>query len=251
MNTLRKFKLKTTPRRAAIEYITSIHQTAQAEGIKTLARRIEEMKTELRGLLAPFLAPNQTYFFAELYCVAVCDLISALTSLMELNTIVSTYCNFRASPCSSLFEALAEAYNSVELSFASVGRMQEHHLRTWILPYNYAVLAESQLERCRLLRAWVADDPAKASSDLYEPDETLKAEQAQIDEYNSVLATLLSLQEVDLSGNCLAYAEQQLFQSYLKHKQYAELLAIRRGYTMSPKGYLLSEDIRDPGLKGQ
>jgi hypothetical protein len=51
--------------------------------------------------------------------------------------------------------------------------IQETNLGTWILPSHYGLLAESQLKRCELLRAWVADDPAQAGRALYQPEEIL------------------------------------------------------------------------------
>jgi hypothetical protein len=260
-----KSKLKTTPRRAAIEYITSIHRRTEAEGMKVLVQRIEEMRAVIQEFeyfqIFNAHAFQQTCFFVELYCFAVNELSAALISLMELNKLVSSYCNFRPSPCSSLFDCMAPEYNSLQIRFETVGLIQETHLRTWILPQHYGLLTDSQLERCQLLRAWVADDPARASSGLYQPGEALEAEQAQMEAYIqakmeayiSVIGSHASLENVRMSGIYLTHAEQQVFLSYSKHKQFAELLAIRRGHTILPQEshYLHNEDIRDPGLNDQ
>jgi len=261
-----KSKLKTTPRRAAIEYIKSIHQQKEAEGMKVLMQRGEEMRATIEAWDAFSRILNahafqQTCFFVELYCFAVNELSAALISLMELNTLVSSYCNFRPSPCSSLFDCMAPEYNSLQIRFETVGLIQETHFRTWILPPHYGLLTDSQLERCQLLRAWVADDPARASSGLYQPEEGLEAEQAQMKAYIqakieaniSVIGRHASLENARMSGIYLTHAEQQVFLSFSKHKQFAELLAIRRGHTILPQEshYLHNGDIRDPCLNDQ
>jgi hypothetical protein len=61
----------------------------------------------------------------------------------------------------------------------------------------------------------------------------------------------LCLERVSLSGIYLRHAEDQMFLSHSKFKQYAKLLAIRHGYTPKESDYLLNEDIRDPSLTEQ
>jgi hypothetical protein len=273
MNTLSELrsKLTTTPRRAAIEYITSIHQRTEAEGMKVLVQRIAEMRATIEKLdnLSRIFNANafaQTCFFIELYCVAVSELCAALTSLMELNTLVSTYCNFRSSPCSTLYDWMAPEYNSVQILFGAVSLIQDTHLQAWILPQHYGVLTESQVKRCELLRACVADDPAQAGSGLYQPEEAfgtedsqmeaytsvngsrsdLAAEHARMADYISVIGGRVTLENVSLSGIQLTHAEQQMFLKYSKHKQFAELLAIQRGDTIARHHYLSNEDIEGP-----
>jgi len=248
-----KSKLKTTPRRAAIDYIMSIHRRTEVEGIKFLVQRVEEMREVMRRFecypIFNAYPLQQTCFFVELYCVAVTELSTAITSLMELNTLLSSYCNFRPSRCSSLFDSMALEYNALQLRFGTVSLIQETHLRTWILPSHYGLLAESQLKRCELLRAWVADDPAQAGHALYQPEENLDAERAQMEAYISVIRSRVSLERVSLSGIYLRHAEDQMFLSHSKFKQYAELLAIRHGYAPKESDYLLNEDIRNSSLR--
>ena len=251
-----KSKLKITPRRTAVDYIMSIHRRTEVEGIKVLVQRVEEMR-EVVQRIEYYQCFNayplqQTCFFVELYCVAVTELSTAITSLMELNTFVSTYCNFRASPCSSLFDSMTLEYNALQLLFETVGLIQETHLGTWILPTHYGLLAESQLKRCELLRAWVADDPAQAGHPSYQPEQNLDAERAQqMEAYISVIRSRVSLERVSLAGTYLRHAEDRMFLSHSKFKQYAGLLAIQRGYTPKASDYLLNEDIRDPVFEGQ
>jgi hypothetical protein len=246
-----KFKLKTTPRRAAIEYITAIHRKTEAEGMKVLLRQVDEMQGAVRESIwhRAFNGHTlqQTCFFIELYCVAVSELSTALISLMELNTFVSCYCNFRPSPCSSLFDSMAPEYNSLQIRFSTVDLIEETYLRSWILPQHYGPLIESQLERCQLLRAWVAEDPAHASTGLYRPEKPLETEKAQMEAYISVIARRASLENVSMAATYLMHAEQEVLLNYSKHQQYAELMAIRGGYTSPPKEfrYLHNEDIRD------
>jgi len=284
MNTLKelKSKLKMTPRRTAIEYLKSIHQQKEAEGMKVLMQRIEEMRATIEAWDAFSRVFNthvfkQTCFFVELYCVAVSDLCAALTSLMELNSLVSGYSNFHPSPCSPLYRGMSQEYDPLQILFGTVSLIQNTHLRAWILPQHYGLLTESQLRRCELLRARVADDPARVSSDLYPPEEALAADDSQADDsqmeeytsvsdsrsdlyppeafpaeharmeaYISVIGRRVTLENVSLSGISLAYAEQQMFLSHSKHKQFAELLAIQRGSTIGPHHYLLNEDIEGP-----
>lgn len=124
--------------------------------MKVLLRQVDEMQAAVReSVWHPVFNGHtlqQTCFFIELYCLAVSELSAALISMMELNTFVSGYCNFRPSPCSSLFDWMAPEYNSLEIRFSTVDLIQERHLRSWILPQHYGVLVQSQLERCQLLR---------------------------------------------------------------------------------------------------
>jgi hypothetical protein len=254
---LNKLKIKTTPRRAAIAYLTSIHRMAETEGIKVFVQRVEQMKAIIREFacvpIRKVYVVRQACFFAELYCIAVSDLSAALTSMMELNTFVAAYCNFHPSPCSWLFDWMAETYNALQLHLATVGLIQETYLRCSVLPPHYGLLADLQLERCEWLRAWVADDPNQATKDLYQHGETLKPEQDQMEVYISLIRERVSLENVSVSGIRLAHAEDQVFLSYSKYKQCAELLAIRRG-DKAGRGefcYLLNDDLRDHRLENQ
>ncbi len=90
-------------------------------------------------------------------------------------------------------------------------------MRSWILPQHYGVLIQSQLERCQLLRAWVAEDPTRASSDLYQPEEPLE----ELSMRRWKLTFLLSagaraLENVSMSATYLAHAEQRGVAELLK-----------------------------------
>ncbi len=80
-----------------------------------LVRQVDEMQAAVReSVWHPVLNGHtlqQTCFFIELYCLAVSELSAALISVMELSTFVFSYCNFRPSPCSSLFDWMAPEYN--------------------------------------------------------------------------------------------------------------------------------------------
>jgi hypothetical protein len=247
-----KSNLKTTPRRAAIEYITSIHRTAEAEGIKVLARQIEEMQANVQEFIfLPICKDgvlNQTCFLVELYCFAVNELSTALTSMMELNTFVSAYSNFQPSPCSWLFDQMARAYNALQLDNSTVDLIEETHLRSLVLPRYYVPLVDLQLELCESLRALVADDPNQATKDLHQPDENLESEQGQMRTYVSVIRTRTNLKNASLSGVCLAHAEHQVCLCYSRYKQYAELLTARHSDKIRPEKlhYLVKKTLEIP-----
>jgi hypothetical protein len=247
-----KSELKMTPRRAAIEYITSIHRMAEAEGIKVLARQIGEMQANVREFIFLPLCRNgvhhQTCFLVELYCFAVNELSTALTSVMELNTFVSGYSNFHPSPCSWLFDQMAQAYNALQLNNSTVDLIEETHLKSLVLPRYFVPLVDLQLELCESLRALVADDPNQAIKDLYQPDEAFTSEQGQMGTYISVIRTRANLENASLSGICLAHAEHQVFLSYSRYKQFNELLAARRSDKIRPEKlhYLIKKTLEVP-----
>jgi hypothetical protein len=243
-----KIELQTTPRRAAIEYLASIHRNPEADAIQSLTRRFDEMGADIEKKVKPFLrdqeegatkettrllgrATTQTCFLIELYILAVRELIHEVVSLMELNWLVSTYCNSSSSPCPSLYEQMTGQYNSLQICFETVNQIQEKYFCTWILPANYGLLVEAESNRCVSIRALVAENEAPVRAGLCQEEHCVENARAAMLHHISVIRDHTSLRQAHIAGICLKHAEDDMYSSYLKCKQYAELLAKRRGDT--------------------
>ena len=191
-------------------------------------------------------AKKQTCFFVELYCVAVNELTQALISLMEMNTFVEAYCISGSSPCPYLFDQLTEGHNSVQICFETINQIQQQYFSgVWILPANYGVLTESQLDRCVSIRALVAKDPACGMDDLFEREQCVDQALASMKVFISILQGGACFEHARTSGLFLADAEQKMYRGYVKYRKYTELLANRRGYTLREGkfDYFLGKDV--------
>jgi len=256
-------KLQTTPRRAAIEYLTSLHRNPETDPIEPLRTRIDEMRADIESRL-PRLSPRegpkeverllgrattQTCFFIELYSIAVRDLIHTITSLMELNVFVSAFCNFASSPCPWLYEQMTGQYNSLEVRIEVVSQIEtKYFCGVRVLPPSHALLTDVELNRCKALRALVAEKGTGLSSGLCDPVHCVENAHAAMERYISVIRHHTSLRQARAAGICLQQADDEMYSSYQKCGQYAELLS-RRGSDKPHAGrldYLRLEDANPP-----
>jgi hypothetical protein len=175
---LSKIKLRTTPRRIAIEFIESVHSAGSYDEMATALHRVQEMETEIKNQLGSSPKTNsfvrrarrQTFLLAGLYCYAAHRLLLAVNSTAELVGLTSGYTNFESSPCPELFDRLTDEYNQLSIRIAEIDYIQQRYLNSRVLPEFFSKVISGQLLNCEWQRELVAAPSSRKATGLLPPE---------------------------------------------------------------------------------